>query len=254
MTDILQVQSVAVRFGGLQVLSDVSFAVRSGEFVGLIGPNGGGKTTLLKIIAGILRPNAGRIFFRGEDISRMATAARVRRGLAITHQIARPFRSMSALDNAALAAGHRITSNPLTALFRADRKVQDHSARAILARVGLVGLEQKRIAALPLGHLKRLEVARALAVEPALVILDEPLAGLNHREAARQIDTIAALNADGVTTVLIEHNLREVVRVCKRLVVLDGGRIIADGDPRAVIKETAVREAYVGKAGDDAAA
>jgi branched-chain amino acid transport system ATP-binding protein len=254
MSDILQVQSVAVRFGGLQVLTDVSFAVTSGELVGLIGPNGAGKTTLLKIIAGILRPNAGRILFRGEDISRLATAARVRRGLAVTHQIARPFRSMSVLDNATVAAGHRITSNPLTALFHTDRKVQDDGARATLARVGLGGLEQKRIAALPLGNLKRLELARALAVEPALMILDEPLAGLNHREAAQQIDTIAALNAGGVTTVLIEHNLREVVRVCKRLVVLDGGRIIADGAPQAVIKEAAVREAYVGKADDDAAA
>jgi branched-chain amino acid transport system ATP-binding protein len=254
MTDILQVRSIAMRFGGLQVLSDVSFAVKPGELVGLIGPNGAGKTTLLKIIAGVVRPDAGHILLHGDDVTRLPTAARVRRGLAITHQIVRPFRSMSVLDNTALAAGHRITSSPLTALFHAARRVEDGRARAILARVGLGGLEQKPVAGLPLGNLKRLEVARALAVEPDLIILDEPLAGLNHREAAQQIDTIAALNAGGVTTILIEHNLREVVRVCKRLLVLDGGRIIADGDPQTVMEDKAVREAYVGKSGDHAAA
>jgi len=254
MTGALQVRSIAMRFGGLQVMADVSFTVNIGELVGLIGPNGAGKTTLLKIIAGVLRPDSGQILLRGEDVSRLPTAARVRRGLAVTHQIVRPFRSMSVLDNTALAAGHRITSSPLTALFHTARKAEDERARAILARVGLGGLEQKQIAGLPLGHLKRLEVARALAVEPDLIILDEPLAGLNHREAAKQIDTIAALNAGGVTTILIEHNLREVVRVCKRLLVLDGGRIIADGDPHTVIRDKAVREAYVGKTGDHAAA
>ena len=151
-------------------------------------------------------------------------------------------------------AGHRITSSPLTALFHTARRAEDDRARAILARVGLGGLEHRSIAGLPLGYLERLEVARALALEPNLIILDEPLAGLNHREAAQQIDTIAALHADGVTIILIEHNLREVVRVCKRLLVLDGGRIIADGDPHTVVKDKAVRDAYIGKTDDHAAA
>ncbi|MBR1221629.1 ABC transporter ATP-binding protein [Bradyrhizobium sp. U87765 SZCCT0131] len=254
MTDTLRVQSVAIRFGGVQALTDVNFAVASGEIVGLIGPNGAGKTTLLKIIAGVARPDSGQIVIDGEDVTALPTARRVQKGLAITHQIVRPFRSMTVLDNVVLAAGHRFTSNPLTVLFHRARKAEEERAAAILARVGLAGQELKAVTALPLGHLKRLEVARALAVEPKLIMLDEPLAGLNHREAEEQVDTIARLNAAGVTTILIEHNLREVLRVCRRMLVLDGGRIIADGDPHSVIADKAVREAYVGKAADHAAA
>ncbi len=115
-------------------------------------------------------------------------------------------------------------------------------------------MEDRPVGALPLGHLKRLEVARALAVDPSVIMLDEPLAGLNHREAEKQADTLAELNADGLTTVLIEHNLGEVMRVCKRLLVLDGGRIIADGASAVVMADKAVREAYIGKADDHAAA
>jgi branched-chain amino acid transport system ATP-binding protein len=250
----LQVEDVSIRFGGVQALTKVSFSVNAGEFVGLIGPNGAGKTTLLRIVAGVLKPDTGRVLIDGEDVTRLATAARVKRGLAITHQVVRPFRSMTVLDNAALAAGHRFTANPLGALFHLARKPEDARAREILSRVGLAGTEDKQVAALPLGQLKRLEVARALAVDPRLIILDEPLAGLNHKEAAAQADTMTALNAEGITTILIEHNLGEVLRVCRRLIVLDGGRIIASGEPKAVMADKAVREAYIGKAGDDAAA
>ncbi|MDH7798948.1 MULTISPECIES: ABC transporter ATP-binding protein [unclassified Beijerinckia] len=250
----LQVESVSIRFGGVQALTDVNFSVQKGEFVGLIGPNGAGKTTLLKIIAGILTPDTGRVMLEGADVTRLPTAKRVRKGLAITHQIVRPFRSMTALDNTALAAGYKITSNPLTAAFHWRRVMQTSRAAEMLAKVGLGGLEHRDVSALPLGNLKRLEVARALALDPSVIILDEPLAGLNHREAEQQADTLAALNAEGLTIVLIEHNLSELVRVSKRLLVLDGGKIIADGAPAEVMANQAVREAYVGKADDHAAA
>ncbi len=247
MSEALAVQSVAIRFGGVQALANVSFSVEAGEIVGLIGPNGAGKTTMLKIIAGAVKPHEGTVWLAGRDVTSLATAARVRRGLAVTHQIVRPFRSMSALDNVAVAAGWRHTSNPLTALFHRSRKVEERRAVEIMARVGLAGLERKPASSLPLGTLKRLEMARALATEPEVIILDEPLAGLNHREAQIQADMIASLPSNGVATILIEHNLREVLRVCRRLIVLDGGRLIADGRPDEVMARNNVREAYLGK-------
>jgi branched-chain amino acid transport system ATP-binding protein len=246
MMAALAVRALSIRFGGIQAVAGVSFSVPRGEIVGLIGPNGAGKTTLLRMVAGVLRPDAGRVIIAGIDVTRASTERRVRNGLALTHQIARPFRSMTALDNVVLAAGHRLTANPFAALVRHKRAVQEARACEILREVGLAGEEHKAVSALPLGQLKRLEVARALAVEPTLLLLDEPLAGLNQREAARQVDVIAAINAKGITTILVEHNLAEVMRVCQRLLVLDQGRIIADGAPDVVMREAAVRDAYLG--------
>ena len=212
MSAALQLDNLAIRFGGVQAVDGVSFAVEEGDFVGLIGPNGAGKTTLIRIVAGILRPDRGRVHLSGVDVTADATAARVRRGLALTHQIVRPFREMTVLDNVVLGAGYRRTSDPFRAMLHTDRRREIERAAHILAQVGLGGSENKPAGSLPLGQMKRLEVARALALDPRTILFDEPLAGLNQAEAASQIETIAAVNREGITVVLVEHNLEEVVR------------------------------------------
>jgi branched-chain amino acid transport system ATP-binding protein len=182
----------------------------------------------------------------GVDVTADGTASRVRQGLALTHQIVRPFREMTVLDNVTLGAGYRRTSSPFRALMHLDRRRESERAAEIIARVGLAGTEKKLAGSLPLGQMKRLEVARALAVEPRVILLDEPLAGLNHAEASKQVEAIAAVHARGITVVLVEHNLEEVMRICRRLIVLNNGLVIGDGEPREVMADPVVHEAYVG--------
>ena len=254
MSAALRLERVAIHFGGVLAVNDVSLEISTGEIVGLIGPNGAGKTTLVRIVAGMLRPDRGRVFLGDDDVTDLPTQKRVRLGLALTHQVVRPFREMTVLNNVVLAAGYRNTSSPFQALSTVDRRVETERAVQILARVGLAGTERKLAGALPLGQLKRLEVARALALDPKIILLDEPLAGLNHAEASKQIDSILKVHASGVTIALVEHNLEEVLRVCRRLVVLNNGAIIADGPSGEVMADPAVRDAYVGAGSDRHAA
>ncbi len=195
MIAALQLEDLAVHFGGVQAVDGVTFSIAPGELVGLIGPNGAGKTTLIRIVAGAVKPDRGRVVLAGSDVTRNSTATRVRKGLALTHQIVRPFREMTVLDNVVLAAGYRRTANPLRAVLNVSRSARRERAADILVRVGLSGTEGKLAGSLPLGQMKRLEVARALAVDPKIILLDEPLAGLNQTEASRQIETIVAVNA-----------------------------------------------------------
>jgi branched-chain amino acid transport system ATP-binding protein len=246
MTNVLQLEDIAVRFGGVRAVDGVTISIARGEFIGLIGPNGAGKTTLIRIVAGTVRPDRGRIVLEDKDVTQTSTASRVRKGLALTHQLVRPFREMTVLDNVALAAGYRRTSNPLRAALLVERRSEYERAADLLVRVGLSGTERKLAGSLPLGQMKRLEVARALALDPHIVLFDEPLAGLNQAEAARQIETIASIHAQGITVVLVEHNLEEVLRSCKRLIVLNEGRVIGDGAPQSAIANAVVQEAYVG--------
>ncbi len=254
MEIILEVCSVTVRFGGVLALDNVSFNVNQGEFLCLIGPNGAGKTTMMRAITGVVKPQANRVMLAGKDITHLPTHKRARLGLALTHQIVRPFRSMSVIDNVALTAGHRLIGRILRSMVSLDRSDARNQARKYLEMVGIEGVAQKSVVGQPLGVAKRLEVARALALKPKVLLLDEPLAGLNSVEAARLADTVAGINRQGLTVVMIEHNLGEVLRVSQRLVVLDNGRKIADGRPVDVMRDPTVRAAYVGKERPNAAA
>ena len=245
MTNVLQVESVSIRFGGVQALTDVNFSVGKGEIVGLIGPNGAGKTTLLRIIAGVLVPDTGRVMLDGQNVTRLPTAARIAKGLAITHQIVRPFRSMTVLENTALAAGHKITANPLTAIFHWHRAAENSRAAAILAKVGLGGMEDRAVSALPLGHLKRLEVARALAVDPSVIILDEPLAGMSPRERVETVRLLKAIGR-GRTMIVIDHDMDAIFELAGKITVLQEGKVLVEGTPQEIKNNKLVQDAYLG--------
>jgi branched-chain amino acid transport system ATP-binding protein len=243
---LLNATDLKVAFGGVHAVQGVSLRVARGELVGLIGPNGAGKTTLLRLLSGVLRPDAGCVSFDGRDVTRLSLHRRASIGCVLTHQIVRPFRDMTLLENVMLPAAKDITLKPWRALFAVDTREPRRRAMALLDRLGVADAAHKLARSVPLGYLKRMQVARALALEPSLLLLDEPLAGLNYVEAATVADMVVDLNAAGITIVLVEHNLGEVARIAQRLVVLDNGNVLADGEPREVMGRQSVRDAYLG--------
>lgn len=246
MTEILHVSDVTVRFGGVCAVENVDLRINKGELIGFIGPNGAGKTTLMRVITGIVQPQQGRVLLEGVDITHKATHLRIRAGLALAQQIVQPLRALSLLGNVVLACGGDKTRHALKSMWITDIKSERKQARELLARVGLSHVADELPGTMPLGYLKRLEVARALALNPKLLLLDEPLAGLSQKEAASLADLIAKLNADGQTILLIEHNLREVMRICPTLYVQDNGKSLAFGKAEEVMSDSNVRNAYLG--------
>lgn len=237
--DILRLDAVSRRFGGLQALRGVTLRINGGEVLGLIGPNGAGKTTLVNTICGVTPASGGTVTFLGKNITRIKTYQSARLGLARTFQIVQPFAEFSALDNVAAAA---LFSQPNESLHSAREE-----ARAHLAFVGLEAQAHQPAATLTLAMRKRLELAKALAMKPKLLFLDEVNAGLNSAEVARATKLIHELAASGITIVMIEHLMKVVLNVCTRIAVLHNGRLIADGAPRDVIKNSAVIDAYLGQ-------
>jgi len=243
---MLQVNNITVIFGGVTALKGVDFNVKCGEIMGLIGPNGAGKTTLMRVITGTVIPVSGTVTLENINLDGKPPYLRIRSGIGLSQQIVHPFRSLSVLENVAFVAGHGKTKNPLMSIFRYSRDREKQKAMKILQLLGIDKVAEAKPGNLPLGYLKRLEVARALALEPKILLLDEPLAGLNQFEAKQMADKLLELNHLGQTILLIEHNLSEVIRICNRLVVVDNGTRIGLGNPREVMDDPIVRSAYLG--------
>jgi len=246
---LLAVRNAVKRFGGLVAVNDVSFDVRAGEIVGLIGPNGAGKSTMFNLLTGTARMTAGTVEFLGQDVSGLAQRVIAQRGMARTFQHVKLRPHMSLLDNVALGAHGRTRAGVLAAGLRLDRREEAQimaEARRQLARIGLADRAHELAGSLPLGTQRILEIARALAADPVLLVLDEPAAGLRRKEKQALGDLLRKLRDEGVTILIVEHDMDFVMKLVDRLVVMTFGSKLVEGSPAAVRADPRVQAAYLG--------
>ena len=240
MTSLLQIEGVSKNFGGFAALTEVSIGVSKGERFGLIGPNGSGKTTLINCISGALTNDGGRILFDGEEMTRLPAYQRTRRGIARSFQIPRPFASMSVLENLVVPLEYVVHRG---SLHTADTRGE---AMEILRGMGLADKADTLASSLSQVELRKMELARAMAARPRLLISDEAMAGLSSNEVSEVLEILFKLNGAGITIIMIEHIMQAVMKFSQRVVCLDAGQIICEGTPAAIVANVDVQRAYLG--------
>ncbi len=252
MSCILETRDIGIQFGGLKAVDNVDFKAEEGEITALIGPNGAGKTTLFNLIAGFYQPTSGKVYFKGQDITSLKPYQRTRIGLARTFQNINLFKDMSVMDNALVGQHCRMTYDPITAMLslpgkRKQEKQSREEIMKILDFMGLANVANEKAGSLSYGMQKNLEIARAMATKPELLLLDEPASGLNTQELDQLSQRVLRMRDMGITVVLIEHKMDVVMNISHKIMVLNFGECIAFGTPEEISADQQVIEAYLGK-------